>query len=130
MTYQTAAADEFFEGLTEVVAHLRQSPDLDSRALPRSDPLIGELVDHYRIESKIGSGGMGTVYLARDTKLERPVALEFLPKHVGPDGRTAERFLLEARAAAALESDWRSWNWSGRGPGRRWVRRRRHCGQG
>jgi len=97
------AADEFFEDLTEVVAHLRESPDLDSRVLPRSDPLIGEFVDHYRIESRIGSGGMGTVYLAHDTKLERPAALKFLPRHLDSDGPIAERFLLEARAAAAID---------------------------
>lgn len=100
---ETAEADEFFEGLTEVVAQLRESPDLDPRTPPTSDPLIGELVDHYRIECKIGSGGMGTVYLAHDAKLDRSVALKFLPKQVGPDGPTAERFLLEARAAAALD---------------------------
>lgn len=99
----TAEADEFFEGLTKVVAQLRESPDLDPRTPPTSDLLIGELIDHYRIESKIGSGGMGTVYMAHDTKLERPVALKFLPKHVSSDGPTAERFLLEARAAAALD---------------------------
>lgn len=103
LLFRAAEADEFFEGLTEVVAQLRASPDLDPHVPPTSDPLIGELVDHYRIESRIGSGGMGTVYLAHDTKLERSVALKFLPKHVGPDGPTAERFLLEARAAAALD---------------------------
>lgn len=100
---EATAADEFFEGLTEVVAQLRASPDLDPRTPPTSDPLVGELVDHYRIESRIGSGGMGTVYLAHDTKLERPVALKFLPRHLDSDGPRAERFLLEARAAAALD---------------------------
>ncbi len=67
-----------------------------------TDPLIGRTLKHYQVESLIGGGGMGVVYRARDTRLERPVAIKVLrPELVAdPDRRT--RFLTEARAAAAL----------------------------
>ncbi len=69
------------------------------------DPLIGATVSHYRIESRIGSGGMGVVYRAVDERLERPVALKFLWNHLSRDPLLAQRFLVEARAASALEHD-------------------------
>lgn len=67
-----------------------------------TDPMIGRLLKHYQVESLIGGGGMGVVYLARDTRLGRPVAIKVLRPEViaDPDRRT--RFLTEARAAAAL----------------------------
>ncbi len=64
--------------------------------------MIGSTVSHYRILEKIGSGGMGEVYLAEDTKLERKVALKFLPRHLTADKEARERFKREAKAAAAL----------------------------
>ena len=61
----------------------------------------GTMVSHYRIVEKIGAGGMGEVYLAEDTKLNRKVALTFLPAQVVADSDLKARFTREARAVAA-----------------------------
>ena len=65
-------------------------------------PLIGKLFGHYRIESLLGVGGMGEVYLAFDQRLERKVALKLLPKSLTTDETQLSRFKNEARTASAL----------------------------
>src|SRR5947199_10275346 len=64
--------------------------------------MLGSTVSHYRVFEKLGGGGMGIVYRAEDLVLKRPVALRFLPQDLTKDKRSLERFLREARAAAAL----------------------------
>jgi len=63
---------------------------------------VNSIISHYRIVSKIGAGGMGDVYLAQDTKLDRKVALKILPGDVAANQDRMRRFVQEAKAAAAL----------------------------
>jgi serine/threonine-protein kinase len=70
---------------------------------PTTDPLVGRLVDkRYLIERKVARGGMATVYLAMDQRLERPVAIKVMHPHLAEDGDFTKRFIQEARSAARL----------------------------
>ena len=65
--------------------------------------MIGKTISHYKILQKLGEGGMGIVYKAQDLKLDRYVALKFLPQHLTDNGEAKKRFVQEAKAASAMD---------------------------
>jgi hypothetical protein len=71
-------------------------------AKEKDETLAGQSIGHYKIEHEIGRGGMGEVYLARDTRLNRQVAIKLLPASFINDPERVRRFQQEARAASAL----------------------------
>ena len=65
--------------------------------------MVGKTISHYKITEKIGSGGMGVVDKAQDLKLDRFVALKFLPLHLTTSEEEKQRFIHEAKAASSLD---------------------------
>ncbi len=65
--------------------------------------MVGKTISHYKVLEKIGEGGMGEVFLARDLTLARKVALKFLPEELQQDPTARKRLLREAKSAAALD---------------------------
>src|SRR5687768_5391684 len=90
---------------TEAESFLER-PAVDVAPTPPGEPhettLVGRIVSHYQVLSLLGTGGMGEVYLARDSRLDRTVALKILPGELAADPERMQRFTREARAASAL----------------------------
>jgi serine/threonine protein kinase/Tol biopolymer transport system component len=110
---RACASDETLRREVEslIAAHEKEGSFIDSPAFeiaapwlvePKADSLVGQQVGHYRILEALGSGGMGEVYLAQDTRLGRNIALKLLPASFTNDPDRLHRFQQEARAASAL----------------------------
>src|SRR5215470_6351923 len=73
------------------------------QAAPGVDPFVGRVLSHYRLEERLGAGGMGVLYRATDLKLGRAVAIKLLARHLVSDEAAKARLIREARSASALD---------------------------
>src|SRR5579859_6189565 len=101
LTAQREAGSFLDKPAMEVAARALAGHQSEERPEP-SASLSGRTISHYRVIEELGSGGMGVVYKARDTRLDRMVALKFLPRAKMSDPERKRRFVQEARAASAL----------------------------
>ena len=86
----------------EVAAQVLAEDEAEAAGMTATYTMLGRVVSHYRILEKLGSGGMGEVYRARDTRLRRDVALKILPKAMADDAERMARFEREAHLLASL----------------------------
>jgi eukaryotic-like serine/threonine-protein kinase len=110
---EACVGDEALRGKVEVLLAAQQrvgnflsEPALQHAAslltAARRSALVGQTISHYEVLAQIGAGGMGEVFLAHDTRLERQVALKLLPAQFTQDAGRLQRFVREAKAVSAL----------------------------